>query len=135
VSPGRYASCKRLLRGILLLDERNQFELVKHSIKRHRLLFELQRLTVLIGDKSYADARLLLPLSRRVGAVSTELKICEDDLLQAQRRTLKFRRSKNILLERLRLHQVSQSEEDLENLTSSWLAQRSFGKSATRKCH
>ncbi len=132
MTPARYKSCIRLLHGIHLLKARNQLELSRLTAKRETLQNEQRTLVRLIADMSYADTKLLQPMSRRVGTTATALKLCKEDLAFAVQKDLKLSRSRDMLSDRIKSHEIEQQEEELAELVSSYVAKRNYSQSATR---
>jgi hypothetical protein len=130
VTPARFASCNRLLKGISVLEDRNKQELAQLSLKREKLQNELVNLAKSIGDKNYADARLLLPMSRRVGLSANTLKQCQLDIVKAYQRSTKLSRSKTLLLDRLHRHNIEQQEEELSDMISNFVSSHRSGQSS-----
>lgn len=124
MSAARLASSNRLLHGIKLLDKQNEIELRIALEKRSSIQFELQRLLKLIGEKNYADARLLLPWTRRIAKLSRDNKLIEEELAHFRQKALKLSRSIDVLSQRIRAFQVDQQDEEMSDLLSSWVGQK-----------
>jgi hypothetical protein len=133
MTPARYRSCKRLLRGIIVLEARHQQVLLALAAKRRALQDEMMRLSRLIAEQHYADIRLLLPMSRRVRTNAVSLKQVQQDLAEALRKETKLSRSRQILLERIDLHDKEQDGEQLSDLVSEMILSKKYFQSSARK--
>jgi hypothetical protein len=133
MTPARYRSCKRLLRGIIVLEARHQQVLLALAAKRRALQDEMIRLSRLIAEQHYADIRLLLPMSRRVRTNAVSLKQVQQDLAEALRKETKLSRSRQILLERIDLHDKEQDGEQLSDLVSEMILSKKYFQSSARK--
>jgi hypothetical protein len=135
MTPARFASCIRLLHGIKIQTDLNRIQLNQLVIKRDHLRNELVRLARFIGDDRFADTRLLLSMSRRIGLNTSELKQCEQHLAQLYKRVSKLSRSKSLLTARIRKHETETEEQDLMEATTARISLKLVGQSATRnKC-
>jgi Ni,Fe-hydrogenase I large subunit len=135
MTPYRYQSSVRLLRGIRLLEARNQLELSKLTEKREALQKEQNTLVRLIEEMHSADTRLIQPMSRRVSTTAKAIELCKEDLEHAVQKNLKLDRSRNLLLARMKLHEVEKQEEELAEIVTSFVAKRYLSQSATRNLH
>jgi hypothetical protein len=133
MTPARYRSCKRLLRGIIVLEARHQQVLLALAAKRRALQDEMMRLSRLIAEQHYADIRLLLPMSRRVRTNAVSLKQVQQDLAEALQKETKLSRSRQILLERIDLHDKEQDGEQLSDLVSEMILSKKYFQSSARK--
>ena len=132
MTPARYASCKRLLRGIEILDARQKEVLLKLTSQRDVLKNELSQLAALIGERNYADVRLLVPMSRRIGTTSTALRQVQQDLVAAYREEHKLSRAKEMLLDRIQEHKIVQEEEELGLLVEEMISTKLTIQPSTR---
>ena len=71
----RLVSSSRLLRGVTFLEKQNEIQMSIVVDKRHSMRLEMDRLLKLLGEKNYADTRLLLPWGRRVAKLSRDIKM------------------------------------------------------------
>lgn len=133
MTPARFNSSIRLLRGISIQAELNQIKLQESFATRDRLKSELESLAKLIGANQFADYKLLAAMSRRIGRTSTELENVKTDLALASKKQLRFDHAKTVLKKRIRAHDIEREEEDLMELTSASLSLKHFGQCATRK--
>jgi hypothetical protein len=133
MTPGRFSSCSRLLRGITVLEARHKDVLLALIARRSALQNELTHLSKLIADQSYADTRLLLPMSRRIGTTAMTLRTVQHELVEAYRKETKLSRAKQLLMERLLQHEVDKDEEDLADLVSEMISSKASVQSTTRK--
>jgi hypothetical protein len=132
MTPGRFSSCSRLLRGITVLEARHKDVLLALIARRSALQNELTHLSKLIADQSYADTRLLLPMSRRIGTTAMTLRTVQQDLDEAHRKETKLSRAKQLLSERLRQHEVEKSRDDLAALVSEMISSKLSVQFTTR---
>jgi hypothetical protein len=133
VNQTRFASSSRLLRGVTFLSKKNEIQMSIAVDKHHSMRSEMDRLLKLLGEKNYADTRLLLPWGRRVAMLSRDIKTKEEELQKLRQNALNLSRSVELLHERIRDLEIVKQEEDLSDLVSSWGDQKSFVKSAARK--
>lgn len=133
MTPARSASCNRLLRGIVVLESRHKEFLAGLAARRNALQSDLARLAELIGMKNYADPRLLLPMSRRVGTTSKALHQVQQDIVEAYRKETKLSRARQLLLERIEKHEMEVDEEELGELVSEMISSKLCVQSSTRK--
>jgi hypothetical protein len=133
MTPVRFRSCTRLLRGITILAELNRIKIHEIVAKKDRLNVELQTLARLIGEDRFADQKLLSSMSRRIGHTLTELNSTKLELSSAHKKEIKYDRAKTLLTQRIRKHEIESEEESLLELTSLSLTSISVGQSATRK--
>lgn len=132
MTPARFNSCIRLLRGIKLQAQLNRSKMQGIVARRDRLKSELESLARFIGEDRFADHKLLTAMSRRIGHTSTELESVKQDLALAYKKDMKFDRAKTVLSRRIRLHEFEREEEHLMDLTSASLSLKRFGQCATR---
>jgi hypothetical protein len=132
VTPARFKSCMRLLRGITLQAQLNRSKMQAIVARRDRLKGELESLARFIGEDRFADHKLLTAMSRRIGHTSTELESVKHDLALAHKKDMKFDRAKTVLTQRIRLHEIEREEENLMDLTTVRLSLKRFGQCATR---
>jgi hypothetical protein len=133
MTPARFRSCTRLLRGITILAELNRIKMHEVIAKRERLNVELQTLARLIGEDRFADQKLLSSMSRRIGHTWAELNSTKLELSSAHKKEIKYDRAKTLLTQRLRKHEIENEDESLLELTSLSLTSKSIGQCATRK--
>jgi hypothetical protein len=133
MTPARFRSCTRLLRGITILAELNRIKMHEVIAKRERLNVELQTLARLIGEDRFADQKLLSSMSRRIGHTLAELNSTKLELSSAHKKEIKYDRAKTLLTQRLRKHEIENEDESLLELTSLSLTSKSIGQCATRK--
>ena len=132
MKPGRFSSCSRLLRGITVLEARHKDVLLALIARRTALQTELTHLSKLIADQSYADSRLLLPMSRRIGTTAMILKTVQQELVEAYRKETKLSHAKQLLIERLDQHELEKDERDLTDLVSEMISGKASVQSTTR---
>lgn len=130
MTPARLASCNRLLRGISVLEDRNKQELLGLTSKREALQKEILGLVKFIGEQSYADARLLQSMSRRIGTTSNHLRQCQEALVLAYQKDTKLSRSKALILDRIRMHDAEHQEEELSEMISMFVVSSHRGQSS-----
>jgi hypothetical protein len=135
VTPARLASCLRLMRGITVQLDINRTELHRALANRDLLEKELSCLARLIGEDRFADIKILSSLTQRMSRVANELNICKQKVELSRKKDIKFNRSKDLLTERLRIHDREKQEIELMELTSARLSLRRAGQSATRMRH
>jgi hypothetical protein len=135
LSPSRVASCKRLLRGIALLQQQNLLDIAALTGKLSEHQHRINSLGRLISDAGHVEIRLMLPLSRRLGITMAAFRQSEVDLRNATLRRDKLAHASKILLNRLRRHTSQQFEDDLMEGISSSITQRLFVQPATRQFH
>jgi hypothetical protein len=135
VTPARLASCLRLMRGITVQLDINRTELHRALANRDLLEKELSCLARLIGEDRFADIKILSSLTQRMSRVAIELNICKQKVELSRKKDIKFNRSKDLLTERLRIHDREKQEIELMELTSARLSLRRAGQSATRMRH
>lgn len=133
MTPARFRSCTRLLRGIAILAELNRIKMHEIVAKKDRLNVELQTLARLIGEDRFADQKLLSSMSRRIGHTWAELNSTKLELSSAHKKEIKYDRAKTLLTQRLRKHEIENEDESLLELTSLSLTSKSIGQCATRK--
>jgi hypothetical protein len=133
MTPARYRSCKRLLRGITVLESRHKQVLLALVAKRSALQNEMMRLSRLIAEQHYADIRLLLPMSRRVGTTAVSLKQVQQDLAEGLQKETKLSRAREILLKRIELHDKEQDGEQLADLVAEMISSKNHFQSSARK--
>jgi phage host-nuclease inhibitor protein Gam len=132
MTPARRESCLRLLKGIAVLADRNRLELEKLVRSREEMNENLLRLAQFVGEARYADARLLLSMSRRIGRLSSELEKCEQQLAVAYNKNVKLSRSMDILTKRIQEYELERQDNELSELTSDLAARKLTIQSATR---
>jgi hypothetical protein len=135
VTPARLASCLRLMRGITVQLDINRIELHRALANRDLLEKELSCLARLIGEDRFADIKILSSLTQRMSRVANELNICKQKVELSRKKDIKFNRSKDLLTERLRIHDREKQEIELMELMSARLSLRRAGQSATRMRH
>jgi hypothetical protein len=133
MTPARFKSCGRLLRGITIQAEVNRHKLHMIVANRDRLKRELERLARLIGEERFADRKLLSAMSRRIGHTSIELNNTEKELAMAHKQDLRLERAKSILTQRIRKHEIENEDQRLVDLTSASISFNRGGQCATRK--
>jgi hypothetical protein len=119
LTPARLATCMRLLKGIAILAERNRIDQQELIARRSHLQTECDCLARSIGDERFADSRLLLSMSRRLAQTAQEFKQCEAQLDSANEANARFDRSRTLLMERVRKHDIESMEEELMEMVSS----------------
>jgi hypothetical protein len=132
MTPARFRSCTRLLRGITILVELNRIKIHEIVAKKDRLNVELQTLARLIGEDRFADQKLLSSMSRRIGHTLAELNSRKLELSSAHKKEIKYDRAKTLLNQRIRKHEIENEDESLLELTTSSLTSKSIGQCATR---
>lgn len=135
MTPARYQSCLRLLRGVTLQADINKHILHTFVVKRDQLEHDMSRLARLIGEDRFADGRLVSTLSRRLGHASVELQRVQRELALAHQRELKIDRAKTVLKQRIRKHDIEKEEQQLMDLITSNISLNWIGQGATRKRH
>jgi hypothetical protein len=132
MTPARFRSRTRLLRGITILAELNRIKIHEIVAKKDRLNVELQTLARLIGEDRFADQKLLSSMSKRIGHTLAELNSTKLELSSAHRKEIKYDRAKTLLNQRIRKHEIENEDESLLELTSLSFTSKSIGQCATR---
>lgn len=132
MTPARYASCKRLLRGISVQANSNRLEMHNAIARKDHLENECARLVNMISEDHFADSRILSSLTQRMSRVSDELNACKQSIALTRLKDMKFNRSIELLSERLHVHEVEMQEIELMELASVRVSLGRSGQSATR---
>jgi energy-converting hydrogenase A subunit M len=133
MTPARFASCLRLLKGITIQADLNRTELRKYLAKRDRLENELTNFAKLIGENRFANKVLLLSISRRLGQTKEALDQCKLDLASSYKLEVRFDRAKVLLAERIRKHELEVVEQQLMDITIASVALKGARQTAARK--
>jgi hypothetical protein len=133
MTPMRFASCKRLLRGVSVLLDINRSQLNRLAAEHVSLAAELENLVKLMTDDLFANQMLLSSLSKRLGQVSANMANCEKQLMSGRRKDLKLNRAKQLLQKRLDLYLYNINEEELIDMTMARVSCIAPGQSATSK--
>lgn len=113
----------------------NQIAMRAMVAKRDQLQSDMKLLARLVGEERFADRRLTVAMSKRIGLTSSEIMKTEKELAAAHQREIKLDRAKIILNERIRKYELEREEQLMTEFIEAGVALKLIGQCAARKRH
>jgi hypothetical protein len=132
MTPARFASCLKLIRGLEVQVAVNKLELQKLSTEQRSLEVEVAKIARMMGEDRFAEAKVLESLSRRLSQTSKNLKWCKDQIVAGHRKALTYEKSKELLRARIRSHENEKEEEVALDLATNQLSANASRQAAAR---